>query len=273
MKSIYSLFISFLLISVPCRGMADPFDEYAAASATYKRLVAEAALRNQLPRLSDPAVAEVLSVLTDHKRFLLGQDLKVADLQKLSEMCSVTANASAAYYSFGVLNLPIESGPPRKKLSAEQSKQLDTNFSIYRDEIIKLEPFIQRCSSKAVSLIQLYVLGATEMDRDQIRHLAQVQYQTFSRFLVIAGLVADVSLDMQIRKRLLDIMIEVSPSVIAVLTPPHRLSLIRYLEPIGDEMQDEMRSSIEEIVEALKPDPCVGMCDLRKFAPTDQQRR
>jgi len=40
--------------------MADPFDEYAAASATYKGLVAEAALRNQLPRLSDPAVAEVL---------------------------------------------------------------------------------------------------------------------------------------------------------------------------------------------------------------------
>ena len=266
MKIFFQVLGLALLCAKPGVSAASEFAAYAEASSAYERLLAEAASQQHLPRLSDPVVAKVLDTLTDHRRFLQGQDFTSSDFPKLLEMCAVTEHVSAKYASFGMEAVPSELDLRKVKLSEAQKAILERNSSTFRHEIVKLEPFIHRCGAKIAPLLQSSVLESSthEMSVEQRRETALMQRRLVARLFRIAGMVEDASIDLQSRKNLVETMAEVAPSYADVLTMGHRMAVVTYLAGFRNELPDELGRSMQEVMDAMTQERCVGLCDLRR---------
>jgi len=241
-------------------------DLHAAAKQRFDTLAAEAKARDDMPRVTDPAVSAVLDTLGDTAR--IEALARAPDpLAPLLETCGASTTVLMAYALFDAqrrvgAGLGADAGP--EETARRMRELLDANAIRFQDEMARLQPLLIRCAGLQSPLLSSFLAGLPAEQRTPVRLQGARQFQNGAASLVFGVLtaVSDPRLKLAYRSQYVAALAGSIGPIAQVLPVASRARLLVVKRTATAEAPAGLRASLDEIDAALSDERCEGFCAL-----------
>ncbi|WP_143703953.1 MULTISPECIES: hypothetical protein [Luteimonas] len=233
-----------------------------AAGERFSTMVAKSRQRNDMPRLSDPAVASVFDRMASPR--LLAQDRYTAgDFGAVTAICDVANRINSAYLLFGV---ETRIGPQTEPTEAARQMQVLSleNGTRFHDETVAMAPFLMRCVAvQAQLLTDAFGTWATdELTPVRIGGLRQAQAGATAAVLGALKILADANVTPAHHAQLLRELGRAAAPVANMLPYPARHQVSALALQVETAAAPELRAALGSIRQTFASDVCAGLCAL-----------
>ncbi|MES3024358.1 MAG: hypothetical protein V4857_22550 [Pseudomonadota bacterium] len=258
----------FMLLALFAQGQVavaaeDELQVYARASARLASLFEIAGQNRKLvPRVTSKEGAQLLSTLSDRRRFLDAKTYALKDLPVATEMCGSATKAAMSYLLFDMQSGLAGAGKDPAKIAAALNIVGDTNFVAFQDEISPLLAFSYQCMAKQIPLLEQFIAGLKPEELTDVRRagLRQMQNGIFSAYYNFLGAFATPSVSDSNRGRIARVMAEVAPSYAAILPVKGREQIQALARSMQAKVPSKFAGDLAKIVTAMENKRCDGLC-------------
>jgi hypothetical protein len=257
----------WLLAGTRLVGAAPNSDEYLAASTRFDALVADAAQKGSVPRISDEQTAAVIAILSDAKFLTLGT-WQIEDFGLLATIC-VKANAATMTYLLFDSKAYVDAKSAPEAMKLQVLKLAQRNTERFQDELSSLQPFLVRCGATQISLLSsiFATLKAEEMT-DVKRRALQSAFQqmrggAFGMYFGSLLGIEDTSVSEAYKIRIFEALAESASVVAQALKVEDRKQLANLATKKQLDTPSVFRPYLAKIAEAMGDTSCDGLCTFR----------
>jgi hypothetical protein len=238
---------------------------YTKSLDELEQIIATDVLAGQMPRQSDMRAGELLSAVTDAKRFLENERYSQEELGALAIACNRTIEIYKKYLLFGVQDPDSALRVPRLS-SKDVRDTAKRNVSNFQPELTRLEIFNLQCAAKQTSLVGEV---ATKVDQTQATHDAfrpGIQQMRVGCFAVYLGALVKATEDVfpisiSYKLQLAAVLSDKASTFSEIFTPDLREVIVRRLTTqVASISNDELRMHIARIIQVMSDPQCKGLC-------------
>jgi hypothetical protein len=269
MRNISKIFLAALMLAFAAPAAAETeMDKYFAAGKRFEALQAEAAKKGALPRLSDPAVAETLAIISN-KSGTFGSAAFPMNKEAMDrDVCGVANKVQAAY---GMSLLGLEALVKEKKVPPKDDPDsianimhelMNRNLITYQDEIFPLLAFGANCFSASLPLLIDFVAKLPSEQMTEIRRQGIVKGRNGVNELVTGAMAilleprySEENKIIQLKSALRNL-----PVLSGMLTLKDRAQLIVNIEATLPTIPKAHQAEVAELAKVLSDQKCEGLC-------------
>lgn len=256
----------FLLLFASCISLAHAqglSSEYIEAARKFDSLVIEATKNNNMPRITETQVAELISVLSDSNRFLNAASRETKDLNDLMEICGKANAVSMKYALFGLKDA-IDPKADQNEVAVRLQQLMEKNILAFQNELELVQPFLIRCLAKQNPLVNdfLKTLKPEEITEVRIQGMRMVRNGTFNMHIGYLQTLSFEGLNESYREKLLQSLSETAERYSATLQPMARQKISDIAKLLQLSSPERFRGDLQAIIEAMSVTTCDGLCKL-----------
>ncbi|GHT99335.1 hypothetical protein AGMMS49960_04320 [Betaproteobacteria bacterium] len=238
-------------------------DAYFEAYAKFEQMVAEAtsATPPDMPRITEPAAAEVIAILSDSKRFLTQSNFRLEHLDKVSNMCGTANKISMTYVMFDLKN-HVDVGADPAAVTVQVMNVMGRNSYTFQGELKLLGPFLYRCLARQIPVMTEFISKLKPEELTDVR-LAGLQRVRKGILQTIAGTIlfaVDESSEESYRAAILQALAENASQYISLLSIPERQQILTLIASAQPNAPSFARKHLATISAAMSDTSCTGLC-------------
>jgi len=235
---------------------------YAAAGVKFQRLVAQASQDTDMPRLTNPQAAELISTLSDI-RLLSSKTYQMKDMGDLMDVCGQSNKAVMSYVMFDMKTIVNAKADPQQ-LAARLAPLMEKNVRTFQNELGQLQPFLFRCLAKEVPLLTEFVRLLKPEDFTNVRRagLQEARNGMFNIYYGALQASSDLAYAESYRTKVLQTLAEVTPQYASVLQPQARKQITELAASSVMKASPSLRDGLQKIVAGMSDPRCEGLCAL-----------
>ena len=244
------------LLAAPA-AWADSYTDFQQASGQLEALMAKATPHSGLPRLRDPAVAQLFAHIADGPRLFQAPVAALQDVNQSVAVCEQAMRLGKTYYAFGLAwPLPL-SGTELQQARKEQATQ---NLANYGDEMSTLFAFSMHCHGHLIALMEQEF---SAQPADAVSGPERLRARAFSKntAIVFTGVLQFMQVpfwNVVQKKMMLEAAAQHATANANLMAPPLRE---RLLTSLADADQDPaLAPALATIRQALAVTTCTGLC-------------
>ncbi len=258
---INSLTFVWLFAGMSTAAVAHDADEYLRASQEFEHLVSQATPDTGMPRITNKKVLELLSTLSDSKRFLDSATYQIKDMSLLAAVCT-KANAFLTMYLLFDISNGVDPRADQKQVTLQVQTTMEQNFSTFQDELERLQPFSLRCGAKQIALVHEFVLSLKPEEFTDVRRGGLRKFRD-GMFGMYHGVLQNINISTarkSYRTKLVQSMAETAKQYSSILQTTVRRQLFSLVKSIQASAPREFQSCLEAIANAMSDTRCDGAC-------------
>ncbi|MGK5055069.1 hypothetical protein [Janthinobacterium sp. RB2P8] len=246
------------LLAAPA-AWADSYTDFQQASARLEALMAKATPQGGLPRLRDPAVAQLFAHIADGPRLFQAPVAALQDVNQSVAVCEKAMRLGKTYYAFGLAwPLPL-SGP---QLQQARKEQVTQNLANYGDEMSTLFAFGMHCHGHLIALMEQEF---SAQPADAVSGPERLRARAFSKNagVVYTGVVQFVQVpfwNVAQKKMMLEAAAQHATANANLMAPPLRERLLTSLADADKDLDPGLAPALATIRQALAVTSCEGLC-------------
>lgn len=239
-----------------------PISDIIAAGKRLDTMMAESLEHGTMPRRTDPAVADVLSRMSD-TQVLAQHRFAADDFETLTGICNVPLRAALSYTYFGVEREGAVGADPAEVASTMQ-RILVENSDRFGDELILLAPALVRCMTIQTALIaeHLGALPAGKLTEVGSNGLRQTKMGAEALYRGGLSTLADERLAASDRERLRKELVLAAAPFTQMLPVAARLRVLASVIQVEKSAASDSRSDLETIRHTFAEARCDGLCTI-----------
>ena len=238
---------------------ADSYSDFQQASGQLEALMAKATPHSGLPRLRDPAVAQLFAHIADGPRLFQAPVTALQDVNQSVAVCEKAMRLGQTYYTFGLAwPLPL-SGAQLQQAREEQARQ---NLGNYGDEMSTLFAFSMHCHGHLIALMEQEF---SAQPADAVSGPERLRARAFSKnvAVVYTGVVQFVQVpfwNVAQKKVMLEAAAQHATANANLMAPPLRERLLTSLADADKDLDPSLAPALATIRQALAVTTCTGLC-------------
>ena len=235
---------------------------YNAASVELQRLAAQARQDTDMPRLTDPKAAKLISTLSDI-RLLSLRTYAMKDMGGLMDMCDQSNKAVMSYAMFDAKSIVDPKSDPQQ-LAARLAPLMEKNIRTFQNELQQLQPFLFRCLAQEIPLLTQFVRSLEPQDFTAVRRqgLQQARNGMFNVYYGALRASADSAYSDSYRTKILQTLAEVSPQYASILQPQARRQIAGLATSSQLKVSLLLHDDLQKIIAGMSDSRCEGLCAL-----------
>ena len=235
---------------------------YASASHEFQQLAAQATRDTEMPRLTNPKAAELISILSDI-RLLSSRTYQISDMGSLMDICDQSNKAVMSYVLFDMKSVVNAKSDPQQA-AARLAPLIERNIRAFQGELGRLQPFLFRCLAQEVPLLTQFARSLKPEDFTDVRRagLKQARDGIFNVYYGALQAASDSAYTESYRARVLQTLAEVTPQYASVLQPQARKQLAALAASSEMKASLLLRDDLQKIVVGMSDPRCGDLCAL-----------
>ena len=249
--------LSFALVAPAA--WADSHADFQQASGQLEALMAKATPQSGLPRLRDPAVAQLFSHIADGPRLFQAPVAALQDVNQSVAVCEKAMRLGKTYYAFGMeWPLPLSG----TELQQARKEQVTQNLANYGDEMSTLFAFSMHCHGHLIALMEQEF---SAQPADAVSGPERLRARAFSKntAVVYTSVVQFVQVPFWTvaqKKRMLEAAAQHATANARLMAPPLRERLLTSLVDVDKDLDPALAPALATIRQALAVTTCEGLC-------------
>lgn len=249
--------LSFALVAPAA--WADSYTDFQQASGQLEALMAKATPQSGLPRLRDPAVAQLFSHIADGPRLFQAPVAALQDVNQSVAVCEKAMRLGKTYYAFGMeWPLPLSG----TELQQARKEQVTQNLANYGDEMSTLFAFSMHCHGHLIALMEQEF---SAQPADAVSGPERLRARAFSKntAVVYTSVVQFVQVPFWTvaqKKRMLEAAAQHATANANLMAPPLRERLLTSLADADKDLDPALAPALATIRQALAVTTCTGLC-------------
>lgn len=260
-KYFRELCISFLLVFAGHAAAADDVAAYSEAGKKMQALVAQAENADDAKMLQTDEMNQLVTVLSDEKRFLHAEPYSKDHLGDLLQLCG-TSNKAVMSLALFHLKGSIDPKADRKVIAQQVTALMEKNVQTFGRHLERLQPFMIRCTAKQVKPMSEFMASLAPEEMTSVRRKGLQQARNgFAQLLV--GVVKnsnDTKFDKTYRLAIVKALAESAPELISTLPVEMRGRIQKVATANSDSVTADFKPYMEQIYHALDNKECEGLC-------------
>lgn len=246
------------LLAAPA-AWADSYSDFQQAGARLEAMMAKATPQSGLPRLADPAVAQLFTHIADGPRLFQAPVAALQDANQSVAVCEKAMRLGKTYYAFGLeWPLPLSGA----QLQQARKEQVTQNLANYGDEMSTLFAFSMHCHGHLIALMEQEL---SAQPADAVSGPERLRARAFSKNagVVYTGVVQFVQVpfwNVAQKKRMLDAAAQHATANAKLMAPPLRERLLTSLADADKDLDPALAPALATIRQALSASSCEGLC-------------
>ncbi|WP_215406830.1 hypothetical protein [Janthinobacterium sp. JC611] len=238
---------------------ADSHADFQQASGQLEALMAKATPQSGLPRLRDPAVAQLFSHIADGPRLFRAPVAALQDVNQSVAVCEKAMRLGKTYYAFGMeWPLPLSG----TELQQARKEQVTQNLANYGDEMSMLFAFSMHCHGHLIALMEQEF---SAQPADAVSGPERLRARAFSKntAVVYTSVVQFVQVpfwNVVQKKRMLEAAAQHATANARLMAPPLRERLLTSLADADTDLDPALAPALATIRQALSATSCEGLC-------------
>lgn len=241
---------------------AQDLSGYNTALGEFENLIKSEAKRNNIPRQTDPRVAELLIQLTDSAVHAEKTVYPSGEFAQVIKACARTQGLLLEYIMFAIRDDPTLQNLVREKDAKGLDLLMDKGFGAFQPEMGRLESLVLLCNAKAITLTNEF--SNNPLSGQALQSFKKgVDFMRRSNYKIYAGSVRralNAALPADYRQQLMSVLSSAAPKYALILPPELRDDVVRQVKEGGDALPKDMKALAEEIVTKLSATNCVQLC-------------
>lgn len=246
-------------VLVASAAWADSHEDFQQASGQLEAMVAASTSESGLPRLRDPAVAQLFAHIADGPRLFQAPVAALQDVNRSVAVCERATNLGKAYYTFGLQRpLPLSGA----ELQQARREQVTQNLADYGDEMSTLFAFSMHCHGHLIGLMEqefsaqpMQAVGGSE----------RLRARAFSKgsgtmFVNVVQFVQVPFWNVAQKKMMLAAAAQHATANANLMAPPLRERLLASLADADKDLDPALAPALATIRAALAVTTCTGLC-------------
>ena len=246
------------LLAAPA-AWADSYTDFQQASGQLEALMAKATPQSGLPRLRDPAVAQLFANIADGPRLFQAPVAALQDVNQSVAVCEKSMRLGKTYYAFGVeWPLPLSG----TELQQARKEQVTQNLANYGDEMSTLFAFSMHCHGHLIALMEQEF---SAQPADAVSGPERLRARAFSKntAIVYTGVLQFMQVpfwSVAQKKRMLEAAAQHATANANLMAPPLRERLLTSLADADQDLDPALAPALATIRQALAVTTCTGLC-------------
>ncbi|WP_219117370.1 hypothetical protein [Janthinobacterium sp. UMAB-56] len=238
---------------------ADSYADFQQASARLEALMATATSQSGLPRLRDPAVAQLFANIADGPRLFQAPVAALQDMEQSVALCERATNLGKAYYRFDLERpLPLSG----TELQQARKEQVTQNLANYGDEMSTFFAFGMHCHAH---LIRLMEQEFSAQPAHAVSGPERLRARAFSKgsstmFATVVQFVQVPFWTVAQKKMMLEAAAQHATANANLMAPPLRERLLSSLADADTDLDPSLVPALATIRQALAATSCAGLC-------------
>lgn len=238
---------------------ADSYTDFQQASTSLEALMAKATPQSGLPRLSDPAVAQLFAQIADGPRLFQAPVAALQDVNQSVAVCEKAMRLGKTYYAYGLeWPLPLSGA----ELQQARREQVTQNLANYGDEMSTLFAFSMHCHGHLIALMEQEF---STQPADAVSGPERLRARAFSKntAVVYTSVVQFVQVpfwSVAQKKRMLEAAAQHAKANANLMAPPLRERLLTSLADADKDLDPVLAPALAAIRQALSVTTCAGLC-------------
>jgi hypothetical protein len=238
---------------------ADSHTDFQQASGQLEALMDKATPQSGLPRLRDPAVAQLFAHIADGPRLFQAPVAALQDVNQSVAVCEQAMRLGKTYYAFGLAwPLPLSGA----QLQQARKEQVTQNLANYGDEMSTLFAFSMHCHGHLIGLMEQEF---SAQPADAVSGPERLRARAFSKntAVVYTSVVQFVQVpfwNVAQKKMMLEAAAQHATANASLMAPPLRERLLNSLENADKDLDPALAPALATIRQALAATSCVGLC-------------
>ena len=235
-------------------------EEYRRAQGAFDALVKSSGAKGGMPRLSDPAAAPLLRVLSDVDGVLGDTPYGKDDLTDLMDVCG-NNTPMTAYMMFGV-NRKVTPNTTADDVTRVVTEATEKNMHRYQDELFPLMAFNIHCVARSIPALTDFVASLPESQMTQSRQhsLARSRLNAISVYMGAMLIFRDQNIASRNRTIILDALADTADVYAGMLQQNQRQSIASLAEGLRSKVDASLYAWLDRISSAMKRSDCEGLC-------------
>jgi len=260
-----ALIAGMLAIWLGSRGSAAPAPDtavYTAASVEFQGLVAQARQDTDMPQLTNPKAAKLISTLSDTRTLSL-RTYGMKDMSGLMDMCDRSNKAVMAYVMFDAKSIMNAQSDPQR-LAARLAPLMEKNIRTFQNELQQLQPFLFRCVAKEIPLLTEFVQSLKPADFTAVRRegLKQARNGMFNVYYGALQASSDHAYAESYRTKILQTLAEITPQYASILPLQARRQIAGLATSNQPKASLLLHDDLQKIIAGMSDPRCEGLCAL-----------
>ena len=238
---------------------ADSYSDFQQASGQLEALMTKATPQGGLPRLGDPAVAQLFAHIADGPRLFQAPVAALQDVNQSVAVCEQAMRLGKTYYAFGLERpLPLSG----TELQQARREQMTQNLANYGDEMSTLFAFSMHCHGHLIGLMEQEF---SARPADAVSGPERLRARAFSKntAVVYTGVLQFMQVpfwNVAQKKRMLEAAAQHATANANLMAPPLRERLLASLADADKDLDPALAPALATIREALAVTTCTGLC-------------
>lgn len=261
MKKFYKcMFLVFAMLAC-CATFAQDLSSYLAASQTLQSKIDAAEQKKSMPRLTDPDVAPLITLLSDSQTFLDSNNFTVNETGRLMEVCSAANKIVVSYMLFGLKNQANKPTSNSDAITRTRSV-MRKNASTYHPEFTLLQPFTIKCLAKVVPLLSGFVKSLKKEEITEIRlsGLRLAKTGMTGMFTGVLELASDPDLNPALKMVLVKTLTENADKFRSLLSIQVRQQIAGYISALLPTTETKYAEYFQKIQAEMSNTTCEDLC-------------
>jgi hypothetical protein len=255
-----------LVLAFPARAAENTVNIYLAKAKDFQAIQRERAAKGEMPRISEPRIAEMLSILSD-RAGSFGSPAFSPSMEQISKgFCQIPAQLAEVYMNFNIKSelSKISKSDPKSRGDV-LTRLYDRNRVAFQDEVTPLMAFSLRCLFSSLPRLstELQVMYGAGSVPNMKTFLYPIQHHIRNSIsLMIIKPLAETSLREENRKLFFTVIYQERKHWIDALPLEARASLKQEIRMQAPQVSAAYRDRIAVIEQALDDKKCEGLCKL-----------
>lgn len=244
-------------------GGGDDMAVFRDTGARFASLVGKAEQAHEIQQLRSKEAQELISVLSDDKRFLKPGRYPVQDLGNLLDLCGMSNKAVMSLALYDVKG-HIDSKADPQSITGNVVFLMQKNVVTFGHQLTYLHPFLVRCTAKQIAPMTDFVatLTRTQFTDERRKGLQQARTGLAELFVGVLQSVGDPRYDAGYREAISLALAESAP----ILATAMQVEVRRQIHSVAVTAQKTagptFRANLEIVRAALEDRTCTGLCSL-----------
>ena len=238
---------------------ADSYTDFQQASGQLEALMAKATPHSGLPRLRDPAVAQLFARIADGPRLFQAPVVALQELNPSVAVCEEAMRLGKTYYTYGLdWPLPLSGA----QLQQARREQMTQNLANYGDEMSTLFAFSMHCHGHLIGLMEQEF---SAQPADTVSGPERLRARAFGKntAIVYTGVLQFMQVpfwNVAQKKMMLEAAAQHATANANLMAPPLRERLLASLTDADKDLDPSLAPALATIRQALAVTNCEGLC-------------
>jgi hypothetical protein len=238
---------------------ADSYTDFQQASGQLEALMAKATPHSGLPRLRDPAVAQLFARIADGPRLFQAPVVALQELNPSVAVCEEAMRLGKTYYTYGLdWPLPLSGA----QLQQARREQMTQNLANYGDEMSTLFAFSMHCHGHLIGLMEQEF---SAQPADTVSGPERLRARAFGKntAIVYTGVLQFMQVpfwNVAQKKMMLEAAAQHATANANLMAPPLRERLLASLTDADKDLDPSLAPAMATIRQALAVTNCEGLC-------------